>query len=279
MINLIDTHAHLDHVENLDIALEEAYKHGVYAVLTVSTDLAAMKRNLAIKQKYNRCHCEPQRGEAIFNNGDCRVGPLDGPPRNDDSIKIYLGLGIHPGEIKAAELEESYQFIRDHIQHADVIGEIGLDFFYKWVRKDDEKKREQREVFRRQLAIAKEFAKPVVVHSRGTWKECLATVKEFGIKQANFHWYSGPLDVLEEIIKSGYYISAGPALAFSPQSREAIAQAPIEQTLIETDSPVFFNYPEEMGGGFKATPKDVFKAPQATRCYTFGLKNPMRSIA
>lgn len=242
-MNLIDTHAHLDHVENLDIALAESQKAGVCAVLTVSTDLMAMKRNLGIKQQY-----------------DFLLLPATSVQPPTAQMKIYLGLGVHPGEIKAQELEASYTFIEDNIAQADVVGEIGLDFFYKWVRKDDEKKREQREVFRRQLAIAQKFSKPVVVHSRGTWKECLETVKEFGIKRANFHWYSGPLDVLEEIIKSGYYVSAGPALAFSSQSREAIAQAPIEQTLLETDSPVFFNYPEEMGGSFKATPKDVFKA-------------------
>lgn len=235
-MQLIDTHAHLDHVENLDQALADAAQAGVSAVLAVSTDLVAMKKNLEIKREAKSVKCK---------------------------VEIFLGLGVHPGEIKAEEMEESYRFIEDHITSADVVGEIGLDFWYKWVRKDDEKKREQREVFRRQLAIAKKFDKPVVVHSRGTWKECLETVKEFGIRRANFHWYSGPLDVLEEIMKSGYYVSAGPALAFSPQSRAAITVAKIEQTLLETDSPVFFNYPEEMGGGFKAGPKDVFKALDA----------------
>ncbi len=246
MINLIDTHAHLDHVENLDSALEEAHKEGVFAVLAVSTDLAAMKKNLEIKKQY----------DSVFF-------PTSNVQRPVSRIKIYLGLGIHPGEIKLAESEESYAFIEENIAHADLIGEIGLDFWYKWVRKDDIKKNEQREVFRRQLAIAKKFDKPVVVHTRGTWRECFETVKEFGIKKANFHWYSGPVDVLDEIIKSGYYVSSGPALAFSPQSREAMAHAPIERTLIETDSPVYFNYPDELGGGFKSTPKDVFKSFEA----------------
>lgn len=246
MINLIDTHAHLDHVENLDSALEQAYQDGVSAVLAVSTDLVSMKKNLEIKKRY----------ESLFL-------PASNVQPPASSIKIYLGLGIHPGEIKLTELEESYAFIENNISQSDVVGEIGLDFWYKWVRKDDQKKNEQREVFRRQLALAKKFEKPVVVHTRGTWRECFETVKEFGIKKANFHWYSGPLDVLDEIIKSGYYVSSGPALAFSPQSREAIAHAPIEQTLIETDSPVYFNYPDELGGGFKSTPKDVFKSFEA----------------
>jgi TatD DNase family protein len=237
-MKLIDSHAHLDHVENLDSALAAALSDGVSAVLAVSTDLIAMKKNLTIKNQY-------QSTSSV--------------QRLTSQIKIYLGLGVHPGEIKAEELAESYAFIEENIAQIDVIGEIGLDFWYKWVRKDDEKKREQRQVFRQQLVIAKKFDKPVVVHARGTWKECLDTVKEFDLKKVNFHWYSGPVDVLEQIIKSGYYVSASPALAFSSQSREAISCAPIEQTLIETDSPVYFNYPDELGGGFSSTPKDVFK--------------------
>ncbi len=239
MITLIDTHAHLDHVENLDDALAESAKAGVSAVLAVSTNLKAMKRNLEIASS--------DKGGLAITHG----------------LKIYLGLGIHPGDIKTEELEESYAFIEHNIAEADVVGEIGLDFSYKWIRKNEDKKNEQREVFRRQLAIAKKFDKPVVVHTRWTWRECFDIVKEFDIQKANFHWYSGPVDILEEIIKSGYYVSSSPALAFSPQSREAISQAPIEQTLIETDSPVYFNYPEEMGGGFKSTPKDVFKSLDA----------------
>ncbi len=260
MITLIDTHAHLDHVENLDSALAQAMDAGVSAVLAVSTDLNAMKKNLSIKNQYEKIFSPVSKHQRPASNVQL---PMSNPQPPIPRIKIYLGLGIHPGEIKAEELEESYAFMQENISQADVIGEIGLDFWYKWVRKDDQKKNEQREVFRRQLSLAKKHNKPVVVHARGTWKECFETVREFGIAKANFHWYSGPVDVLEQIIKHGYYVSSGPALAFSPQSREAIAHAPIEQTLIETDSPVYFNYPENMGGGFKSNPKDVFKSLDA----------------
>lgn len=81
-------------------------------------------------------------------------------------------------------------------------------------------------------------------------------LKEMRIKKANFHWYSGPLDILEEILNCGYFISATPALRYSPQHQEAIQYAPITQTLIETDSPVYF---QEGESGFTAQPKDVLK--------------------
>jgi TatD DNase family protein len=225
-MNIIDTHAHLDQVENLSQALEEARVANVEAVLAVGVDLAANKKNLEIQT----------------------LNP---------SPKIFVGLGLHPGNIESERIEETIQFIRENIQRAVVVGEIGLDFWYNWVRKSEEKKSEQRDVFRRQLELAKEFDKPAIVHSRGAWQECLEMVKGSGIRKAVFHWYSGPVDVLKEILSCGYFVSATPSLAFSPQAREAILFAPIEQTLIETDSPVFFKYPD--GSAFHATPKDVWK--------------------
>ncbi len=75
-------------------------------------------------------------------------------------------------------------------------------------------------------------------------------VKGRGIVQAVFHWYCGPFDTLEEITRSGYFISATPALRYSPAHQEAIRQTRLEFILLETDSPV--NYQ-----GLEARPKDV----------------------
>ena len=231
-MKVIDTHAHLDQVDNVEAALKEAMDAGVEAVVTVGSDLASNKRNLELKKSISH-------------------------------PKIYLGLGIHPGNIKTEEIEPTLKFIRENISEAKAIGEIGLDFWYKWLRKDKEKHEEQRQVFLRQLELAKEFNLPVVLHSRGTWRECLETTKKVAIKKAVFHWYSGPVDVLNDIIAVGYLISCSPSLAYSPQSRAAISAAPIEQTLIETDCPVFYQSRIEGEEGFTATPRHVFKTLQA----------------
>lgn len=226
-----DTHVHLDHLENVESALGSARQAGVAAVVAVSMDLESCRNSLAIKRSFS-------------------------------SPKIYLGMGMHPAETNLSELDECIKFTRDHIDELAVIGEIGLDFWYKWVRKDQEKKDEQRKVFRAFLDLAHEFDLPAVVHSRGVWRECFDILKEKKIKKAEFHWYSGPLDVLKDILEAGYYISTTPSLAYSPQSREAVEYAPIQQTLIETDSPVYFNDPNT-GIGFKSEPKDVFKTLDA----------------
>lgn len=226
-MKIIDTHAHLDHLNDLDQALKEAQAAGVEGIVAVGEDLASNQKNLEIK-------------------------------KSSLSPKIYLALGMHPGNIKKDEIEDCLAFIRANIDGTCAIGEIGLDFWYKWVRKDKEKKDEQRAVFRQQLAIAEEFGRPAIIHSRGTWRECLETTKEAGVKRAVFHWYSGPVDVLKDILACGYFISATPSLAYSSPSREAMAYAPIEQTLIETDCPVFYRSLDGKDG-FAARPKDVFK--------------------
>jgi TatD DNase family protein len=58
------------------------------------------------------------------------------------------------------------------------------------------------------------------------------------VARAVFHWYSGPLDVLGRLLEDGYCISATPALARSQAHRAAIALAPPERILLETDAPV-----------------------------------------
>ena len=78
--------------------------------------------------------------------------------------------------------------------------------------------------------------------------------KGAGIKKAVFHWYSGPVDILDEIVAGGYYISASPALSYSTPHQIAVKHAPIENILIETDSPVYYGEPDK---GFRAGPKHV----------------------
>ncbi|MCK5579705.1 MAG: TatD family hydrolase [Candidatus Omnitrophica bacterium] len=226
-MDIIDSHAHLDHLDNLEDALDAAYQAGVSAIMAPGVDLTANQKLLEIKKRI--------------------IAP-----------KIYVGLGIHPGDIKTAEIDQTIDFIQQNIEEALAIGEIGLDFWYKWVRKDKEKKDEQRNVFQRQLEIAREHDLPVIIHSRGCWQECFDTTKTLGITKAVFHWYSGPVDVLDKILAAGYFVSATPSLACSPQAQDAIRHAPIEQTLIETDSPVYYKT-EDGEGGFKSQPKDVLK--------------------
>lgn len=228
MLNAIDTHAHLDDVENVDEALKEADQAGVVGVVAVGIDHSSNQKNLEIKKKTSK-------------------------------PKIYLALGIHPESLEDKspdQFDGAIHFIRENIKEAVAVGEIGLDYWYKWAKKSEEKKAEQREIFLKQLELAKEFHLPVIIHSRGSWADCLKMAQETGIKKAVFHWYSGPVDTLEQILSCGYFISAGPALSYSPPLQIAVKHAPMDQMLIETDSPVYY---KEGESGFRAGPKDVLR--------------------
>ena len=147
-----------------------------------------------------------------------------------------------------------------NIKQACAIGETGLDYWYKWVRKDEVERQKQKDSFSFHLDLAREFDLPIVIHSRGAWRDCLSMARESGVKRALFHWYSGPVDILDQIIDAGFYVSTSPSVAYSPESRKAMAHAPIERILVETDSPVNYKDGEI---SFMAEPKDVIRTWKA----------------
>jgi TatD DNase family protein len=210
---LIDGHAHLEELDNLPQSLKEAKEVGVKGIIAVGVDAESNKKILKIA------------GE---NNG-----------------YVYPALGYHPSEIREEEVEKNLSFVRDHVKECVALGEIGLDYKIKV------KKELQWKVFGELLSIAKQSNKPIIVHCRFSHQRALEMVKENKIKKAVFHWYTGPLNLLDEILLRGYFISATPALTYSLPHQEAINRAPLERILLETDTPVIYQ-------GKESRPKDVW---------------------
>jgi len=208
-MELVDTHAHLEDIDDLDEALERAEEVGVVAVVTMGSDCES---NLwALKESI-------------------------GPPTK--KLRIYPALGLHPWSLDLSKIDATVQLIQENIEKATAIGEIGLDYWYREVRKSSEKKEQQRELFQRLLEIAKRNRKPVSIHSRGAWADCVGMTIESGVEKAVFHWFSGPLDILETLLEHGYYVSATPAAAYSREHRDAIKSTPLDRLVLETDSTV-----------------------------------------
>ncbi|MCD4780482.1 MAG: TatD family hydrolase [Candidatus Omnitrophica bacterium] len=225
---MIDTHAHLDHIPDLDSKLSAALEAGVEGVIAVSEDVETSEKNFRIYESYR-----------------------------DSAIRVYLAMGIHPSEAREELLAPCLELIRSHHQDIVAVGEIGLDFWYKWVKKDKSLKDIQRNIYRRLCLLAKEINVPVSIHSRGAWRECFDILKEEAVTKAVFHWYSGPIDVLKDILDQGFFVSTTPAITYSPPLKEAMRYAPIDQTMLETDSPVFYRDKEGDDPGFRAEPKNV----------------------
>jgi len=266
---IIDTHTHLNELSDVESTLRDCASAGVSDVIALGVDLASNRRQVEIRsavlrgREDERTIDETFSGIRLSSERISTSGEMSGRP----SSIVHVALGLHPGNITSpADTEACFAFMREHIKEAVAIGETGLDFWYKWVRKDDEKKREQQEVFDRHLALAREFDLPVVIHSRGAWRDCLDLAVRAGIKKAEFHWYSGPLDVLKDILDAGFLVSFTPALGYSPEHRKAAELAPLEKVLIETDTPVAFPVPQgAQGTGHKAQEEAQACAPGA-RC-------------
>jgi len=227
--DIIDTHAHIDQIEGLAGAMARATQAGVSDIMAMSVDLDSMQKLLELTGLYQQ-------------------------PR------IHPALGLHPGMVKPETQQAAFDFMRAHIKKAIAVGETGLDYWYKWVRKDEIERQKQKDSFAFHLALAREFDLPIVIHSRGAWRDCLSMTLESGVKRALFHWYSGPVDILDQVLAAGFYVSTSPSVAYSPESRRAMAHAPLERVLVETDSPVKYKEGENF---FMAEPKDVIMAWKA----------------
>ena len=228
MHNIIDTHAHLYAVQDQDAVLQFCAAQGLSDLILPGVDLSSNKTHLEL--------CCASAG---------KLWP-----------HLHPALGLHPGNITSLQdTADCLGHIRGNLARAIAVGEIGLDYTYPAVRRDPDLQALQREVFSSQLAIAAEAGLPVIIHSRGAWRDCLQMTLAAGISRAVFHWFSGPQDVLEDIIASGFMVSFSPALEFSAECRLAARIAPLERILLETDTPVA--YPSAQGRRIPSTPVDI----------------------
>lgn len=154
---------------------------------------------------------------------------------------VFPALGCHPQNLgeTARDIEHNFQFMQDNIEAVVAIGEIGLDY-HKKVRQRADKDTQHR-VLKDVLEIAKKNEKPVSVHSRYSWRDCLNIVRESQIQKAIFHWYSGPLSVLGDLHAAGFFTSATPAVEYGAEHTQAIKETPLDNLMLETDTPVVYH--------------------------------------
>lgn len=149
---------------------------------------------------------------------------------------VFPAMGYHPWRLRADADDDTLAQIDANLVHCVALGEVGLDY------KAKTKKKVQKALFPKILAVAKKHDKPVIVHCRYSHETAFRMIQEAGLKKAVFHWYSGPLELIPLIAGAGYYMSACPALLYNPYHAKAIQAVPLANLLLETDSPV--NYRE-----------------------------------
>jgi TatD DNase family protein len=198
---VIDTHAHLDAcVESPETLVARARAAGVERIVSVGSGLDSCRETLAIAQR------EPG---------------------------VWAALGVHPhqaGEPDADRLDELRELLED--ERAVAVGETGLDFYRDYAPRD-----RQRDLFERQIALAEELGRTVVVHSRAAGTETAAALEPFG-GTVVLHCFSSP-ELLEPALERDYFVSFAGNVTYpkAEDLREAARRIPANRLLAETDSP------------------------------------------
>jgi len=152
---------------------------------------------------------------------------------------VLATVALHPNEAPVvAELEADLAIIEKLATHPRVraIGETGLDFF----RTEPALQERQKYSFRRHIELAKRVDKALVIHDRDAHRAVLDVLIEEGAPTKTiFHCYSGDAEMARECIEKGYILSFAGTLTFknAPALREAVKLVPLDQLLVETDSP------------------------------------------
>jgi len=168
------------------------------------------------------------------------IGTGNGPPDLETAIRqaerypfIAATIGVHPHDTSKAT-PETFARLRELAAHPKVaaIGEIGLDYHYDFSPRDV-----QRAVFLKQLEIAAEAGKPIVIHSREAWADTMAVLGSG--HRGILHCFTGDSQQAREALALGFHLAFGGVLTFPKADavREAARITPLDRLLVETDCP------------------------------------------
>ena len=208
MMELIDTHAHLDDekfAHDRAAVVERALAAGVVKIITMGDSLDSSARSVALAERF-----EP----------------------------VYAAVGIHPEEAQPMTAATDDQLAVWAAQEKVVaIGEIGLDYYWE---KDEERRALQRAIFVRQLDLARQLKLPVCIHDREAHGDMMKILKTEGRGlRGVLHCYSGSWEMAAELLKGDWYFGIDGPLTYKNAAKlpEIVQRLPAERILVETDSP------------------------------------------
>ncbi|MEM7049552.1 MAG: TatD family hydrolase [Acidobacteriota bacterium] len=203
---LTDTHAHLcspEFAADLPTVLERARQHGIERVVSVSENLADFERNLALAEAH--------------------------PGR------ILVAGGLFPTDLDTTAAEALIDRLRQERSRLSAIGEVGLDH---WKVKEEEERALQRQIFEHFIALSVELDLPLNVHSRSAGRQTIACLLEQGARKVQLHAFDGRAAKALPAIEAGYFFSVPPSVVRSKQKQKLVRRLPLDNLLLETDSPV-----------------------------------------
>lgn len=210
---LFDTHVHLNaeqFSDDLQEVIDRAISESVSNMVVVGFDQITIEKAIELAEKYDF---------------------------------IYASVGWHP--VDAIDMtEEHLNWLRELAGHPKVValGEMGLDYYW-----DKSPKEIQKEVFRKQIRLAKEVKLPIIIHNRDATADIVEILKEEEAGEVGgiMHCYSGSVETALECIGMNFYISLGGPVTFknAKKPKEVAESIPMEHLLIETDCPYLTPHP------------------------------------
>lgn len=208
---LIDTHCHITSESlytRIDEVMENAKNNNVDEMLVVCTHFKSYARAKALQKQYPN---------------------------------IKIALGFHPSDLYDFN-EEDYVQLEEIVKNKEIdcLGEIGLDYHWDSVTKED-----QKIGFVRQIEIANKYNMPIIIHMREATKDTLDILKQHSKTKFVMHCFSGSVETAKEIMRMGGYISfAGPITFKNARGlTEVPAVCDLDKIFVETDCPYLTPHP------------------------------------
>ncbi|MEW2136757.1 TatD family hydrolase [Streptomyces sp. NPDC005409] len=225
-VAVADSHTHLDmQAGTVEEGLAKAASVGVTTVVQVGCDVKGSRWAAETAAAYDDVHA----AVALHPNEAPRI--VYGDPDGWSRQGARTGGGEAALDEALAEIEALAA-----LAHVKAVGETGLDYF----RTGPEGTAAQERSFRAHIEIAKRQGKALVIHDRDAHADVLRILREEGAPERTvFHCYSGDADMARECAAAGYYMSFAGTVTFKNAAplREALAVAPLELVLVETDAP------------------------------------------
>lgn len=226
--SLFDAHTHVQfHAfsEDADIVIQRALDADVWMV-NVGTQKDTSAAAIALAEKFP---------EGVY--ATVGLHPIHTEKSYHDAQE--LGAGSEAGSFTSRGEEFDYEYYRKLAVHPKVvaIGECGLDYY----RLEPETKERQKQAFLRQIELAKETKKPLMIHCRNAFAdliEILVKCKLSNVKCSGIvHFFSGTKDDARKLLDIGFSFSFGGVITFARDYDEVIRYLPLERILLETDAP------------------------------------------
>jgi len=202
----IDTHCHLhaqEFSDETEKVIQRAIQNQISALITIGTDLDSSLKSLQLAERF-----------AI----------------------VYAAVGLHPNDLKdltEADLDKVADLAGG--EKTVAIGEIGLDYYRQHSAKEL-----QQDFFRKQIRLARRLKIPVIVHNRESHQDLLAVLSGEKAREVGgvLHSFSGDEEFLKAVLDLNFYVSFTGAVTYKNTAYyKLIDRVPLEQLLLETDSP------------------------------------------